>query len=142
MDEVERNLLEVTTFNHSGMKAATIHYRDGTKSIVYAGSDLAPNGNPPAKMVTYYTDKNGEDCESRDQFAIGPKDPKTGAWERNGYTPEELLQLARLRLMIFEDTVPCPENRAAITSIEQALVSLDKRRKDRAERGSLGTKKP
>ena len=57
---------------------------------------------------------------------------------RNGLTVEEALQQCVERLNQYQSKVPCRENAIAITHIETAILWLDKRTKDRKERGAEG----
>jgi len=58
---------------------------------------------------------------------------------RNGLQVEEALQQCVERLNQYQSEVPCRENSIAITHIESAILWLNKRTKDREERGVEGT---
>ena len=60
---------------------------------------------------------------------------------RNGLEIEEALQSCVDRLQEYQSKVPCRENAVAITHIETAILWLEKRTKDREERGVEGTYK-
>lgn len=70
-------------------------------------------------------------------FQKGPrKDPEA----RHGVLDEDLLEIVRDRLRAFQaGEFSCRENACALTHIEEALMWLNKRKEDRAERGVLGT---
>jgi hypothetical protein len=59
---------------------------------------------------------------------------------RHGVLDVDLLEIVRDRLMCFQNgDYACRENAIALTHIEEALLWLNKRVEDRAERGVLGT---
>lgn len=60
----------------------------------------------------------------------------------DGTTNEELLSILINRLQFLQSKAPCRENAIVITKLEESLMWLEKRQKDRAERGVLGTPKP
>lgn len=56
-----------------------------------------------------------------------------------GLTGEDLLEICRHRLQCFQTSgYACRENAIALTHIEEALMWLNKRVEDRAEKGILG----
>jgi hypothetical protein len=57
----------------------------------------------------------------------------------NGTTLEEMLNVSIERLNQLNRRFPCRENSVAITKMEEALMWLDKRTKDRKLRGVEGT---
>jgi len=71
------------------------------------------------------------------QFQKGPrKDPDA----RHGILDEDLLEIVRDRLRAFQvGEFATRENACALTHIEEALMWMNKRKEDRAERGVLGT---
>ncbi|MEN6339603.1 MAG: ABC transporter ATPase [Clostridiaceae bacterium] len=71
------------------------------------------------------------------QFQQGPRtDPEA----TTGVTDTDLLEMVRDRLQAFQDgTYSCRENGQALDHIEAALLYLNKRTEDRADRGVLGT---
>jgi hypothetical protein len=62
--------------------------------------------------------------------------------EHDGTTNEELLRVLIDRLRTMGEKLPCRENSIAITKCEEALLWLEKRTRDRKERGVEGTMKP
>lgn len=57
-----------------------------------------------------------------------------------GVTDQDLLEIVRDRLTAFQQgDLPSRETACALTHIEEALMWLNKRAEDRAERGVLGT---
>lgn len=71
------------------------------------------------------------------EFQKGPRhDPDA----RHGVTDQDLLEIVRDRLTAFQKgDLPSRETACALTHIEEALMWLNKRAEDRAERGVLGT---
>lgn len=60
---------------------------------------------------------------------------------KDGMTVEEVLTECIKRVSLYNSAVPCRENSLAITNMEQALMWLEHRTKDREERGVEGTMK-
>lgn len=58
---------------------------------------------------------------------------------KDGMTVEEVLKECIKRISLYNSEVPCRENSLAITNMEQALMWLEHRAKDREERGVEGT---
>lgn len=104
-------------------------YRDGEvgpggayhEYDVYMANDDPENGNPLIVV----------------QFQKGPRnDPNA----QHGVLDEDLLEMVRDRLRAFQaGDFACRENAIALTHVEEALLWLNKRKEDRAERGVLGT---
>lgn len=71
------------------------------------------------------------------RFQKGPRnDPNA----QHGVTDQDLLEIVRDRLTAFQKgDLPSRESACALTHIEEALMWLNKRAEDRAERGVLGT---
>jgi hypothetical protein len=57
----------------------------------------------------------------------------------NGSTVEQPIRAAIARLVDLDQQVPCEENRQAIERLHDALAFLDRRTRDRATRGVMGT---
>jgi len=60
-----------------------------------------------------------------------------GSYE-NGTTIEEVLKVARERLVQLSNRFPCRENSIAVTKIQEAEMWLEARTKDRISRGVEG----
>jgi hypothetical protein len=58
----------------------------------------------------------------------------------NGATVEGVLRAAILRLEDLNRAIPCSENGVAISHLNEALAALDRRTRDRYERGVMGTR--
>lgn len=71
------------------------------------------------------------------RFQCGPrKEPESD----HGLLDTDLLEIVRDRLKSFQSgEFACRENACALTHIEEALMWMNKRVEDRAERGVLGT---
>lgn len=68
------------------------------------------------------------------------KGPRSDENARQGVMNEDLLEIVRDRLKSFQEgPYASRENACALTHIEEALMWLNKRAEDRAERGVLGT---
>ena len=117
-----------TIQKHNNLNAV---YRDGDPGPggayheydIYAADDDPENGNPLIVI----------------QFQKGPRnDPDA----RRGVLDGDLLEIVRDRLRAFQDgPFATRENACALTHIEEALMWMNKRAEDRAERGVLGTYK-
>lgn len=59
----------------------------------------------------------------------------------NGCDIATIIEAAKIVLASFNFKYPCRENSIAITKLEEALMWLDKRKKDRIERGVEGENK-
>ena len=71
------------------------------------------------------------------KFQKGPRNDPDAC---HGVTDQDLLEIVRDRLKAFQaGSLPSRETACALTHIEEALMWLNKRAEDRAERGVLGT---
>lgn len=71
-------------------------------------------------------------------FQNGPRHDKASI---NGILDVDLLEIVRHRLQCFQSgDMPTRETALALTHVEEALLWLNKRTEDRAERNVLGTK--
>ena len=71
------------------------------------------------------------------QFQHGPRGEEGST---NGVLDNDLLEIVRDRLKAFQQgEFATRENACALTHIEEALMWMNKRAEDRAERGVLGT---
>ncbi|MPL94025.1 hypothetical protein SDC9_40173 [bioreactor metagenome] len=70
------------------------------------------------------------------QFQQGPRNDPAAV---EGVTDTDLLEMVRDRLQAFQDgSFSCRENGQALDHVEAALLYLNKRTEDRADRGVLG----
>lgn len=118
-------------------KLSTIQKRDNL-NVVYRFGEIGPGGAYHEYDV-YRADQSIEDGEPLVclQFQKGArKDPDA----RHGVLDEDLLEIVRDRLTCFQcGEFATSENACALHHIEEALMWLNKRKEDRAERNVLGT---
>lgn len=82
--------------------------------------------------------RNGDEIATI-KFQNGPRNEKDSV---AGVTEMDLLEIVRDRLHCFQiSEFSCRENSIALTKIEEALLWLNKRSDDRAERDVLGYNK-
>lgn len=60
----------------------------------------------------------------------------------SGTTNEEVLEMMLDRMKYLNGVMPCRENSIVITKLQEALMWLNERTKDRQARGVEGTQKP
>lgn len=118
-------------------KLSTIQKRDNL-NVVYRFGEIGPGGAYHEYDV-YGADQSIEDSEplARLRFQKGARqDPDV----RCGVFDEDLLEIVRDRLTCFQHgEFATMENYCALYHIEEALMWLNKRKEDRAERNVLGT---
>lgn len=95
------------------------------------------NKGPGGAYHHYTICKNGEEDKMAEiKFQKGGRNTEGSI---AGVTNEDLLEIVRDRLTAFQSgEFRCRENACAITHIEEALMWLNKRTEDRAERNVLG----
>ena len=100
---------------------------------VWRVDDKGPGGAYHYYVIT----KNGEEDKMTEiKFQKGGRNVDGSI---TGVTNEDLLEIVRDRLTSFQSgDFRCRENACAITHIEEALMWLNKRVEDRAERNVLG----
>lgn len=100
-------------------------YRDGEQGPGGAYHDYVVRRTGSGSIVTTVS------------FQRGPRnDPEA----RHGVLDVDLLEIVRDRLRLFQQgEFACNENACALVHIEEALMWMNKRAEDRAERGVLGT---
>ena len=119
------NLNEVYRVDEVGAGGANHHY-----VIVKAGAK-------PSDKAAGYLDFENEDVVGEIRFQHGPRKEFES---QHGVLDSDLLELVRDRLKAFnQGPYATRENAWAITHIEEALMWMNKRAEDRAERGVLGT---
>ena len=119
------NLNEVYKVDAPGAGGASHRY-----VIVKAGAQ--PSDNAAGYLDFWKEDVVGEIC-----FQHGPRKEFES---RHGVLDSDLLEIVRDRLKAFnQGPYSTRENACAITHIEEALMWMNKRAEDRAERGVLGT---
>ena len=104
-------------------------------NTVYRVDKKGPGGT----FHTYRIFTNDENAESLLEVNF-QKGPRNEAGFVRGVADEDLLEIVRDRLAAFQrGALPTRENACALTHIEEALMWLNKRKEDRAEREVLGT---
>lgn len=107
-------------------------------NTVYRNGAPGPGGAYHEYLVFFGDVHAEEEQEGRViQFQKGPrKDPES----ISGVLDVDLLEIVRDRLRVFQTgKFACKENACALTHIEEALLWMNKRTEDRAERQVLGT---
>lgn len=113
-------------------------------NTVYAVDEPGPgnaNHEYVIECVTRTENPDEEVCCVEGHISF-QKGPRNNSASKVGALDVDLLEIVRDRLISFQKgDYACRENAIALTHIEDALLWLDKRVKDRARRGVLGTDK-
>lgn len=105
-------------------------------NTVICTSEVGPGGGYHEYTVRL-NKPNGYCSAQRIVFQKGPRNEPEA---QHGVLDEDLLEIVRDRLTAFQGgEYACRENAIALTHVEEALLWLNKRKEDRAERGVLGT---
>jgi hypothetical protein len=116
------------------MKLSTIQ-KNNNLNVIHPAGEPGPGGAYHSYIV--FRADNDEEVTGIVQFQNGPRlapDSKPGVLDT------DLLEIVRDRLKSFQaGDYACRENACALTHIEEALMWMNKRVEDRAERGVLGT---
>lgn len=118
-------------------KLNTIQKRNNLNTV-YRDGEPGPGEAYHDYVVSFGDGLPESDGDSvRIQFQRGPrKDPEA----RKGVLNGDLLEIVRDQLRAFQaGPFACRENACALTHIEEALMWLNRRAEDRAERNVLGT---
>lgn len=114
-------------------KLSTIQKRNNLNDVCYTG-DIGPGG-AYHDYVVYPVEEVPPILKIQFQ-----KGPRASEESRNGVLDQDLLEIVRHRLSCFQTgDFATRENACALQHIEEALMWLNKRQEDRAERGVLGT---
>lgn len=114
-------------------KLSTIQKKDKLNTV-YRADEVGP-GNGYHDYVIADGQTNDPIC-----FIQFQKGPRKEEGSRRGVIDEDLLEIVRDRLKAFQSgPYATRENACALTHIEEALMWMNKRKEDRAERGVLGT---
>lgn len=116
-------------------KLSTIQKRNNLNEVFREG-EIGPGGAYHEYRVAIPRG-DGYETAQRIVFQKGPrKDPNA----QSGVLDGDLLEIVRDRLTAFQaGEFACRENACALTHIEEALMWMNKRAEDRAERNVLGT---
>ena len=115
-----------------GEKLSTIQKRNNLNEV-FRWKEKGPGGAWHAYLV--------RDAETKGGFVIFfQKGPRNEPGSEPGLLDTDLLEIVRDRLKCFQaGEYACRENACALTHIEEALMWMNKRVEDRAERQVLGT---
>lgn len=121
-------------------KLSTIQKRNNLNSV-FASDELGPGGANHVYEVRPVSD-NPEEIGEHDIYATieFQKGPRAVENNIHGVLDTDLLEIVRDRLKSFQaGEFSCRENACALTHIEEALMWMNRRVEERAERGVLGT---
>jgi len=120
------------------LELSTIQKRNKLNDVqVYGGA--GPGGAYHDYAVYHQCDQERDETVTEIKFQKGPR---TLEDSRGGVLDVDLLEIVRHRLQAFQKgNFACRENALALTAIEEALLWMNKRVEDRAERNVLGTNK-
>ena len=119
-------------------KLNTIQKRNNLNAVYRVG-DQGPGGGYHDYLI-YPSDCEPETMELPLAVVEFQKGPRNDHDARHGVLDSDLLEIVRDRLKAFQTgEYATRENACAITHIEEALMWMNKRAEDRAERGVLGT---
>lgn len=114
---------------------STIQKRNNLNEV-YREGEIGPGGAYHEYKVRI---PKGDGYETA-QRIVFQKGPRNGSGSTSGVLDADLLEIVRDRLTHFQaGDFACRENAIALTHIEEALLWMNKRVEDRAERNVLGT---
>ena len=117
-------------------KLSTIQKRNNINEI-YREGDTGPGGAYHHYVIYHGLDPERDETRTEIKFQKGPRDADGSI---GGVVDQALLEIVRDRLKHFQaGEFACRENACALTHIEEALMWMNRRSEDRAERGVLGT---
>lgn len=115
-------------------KLSTIQKRNNLNEV-WRDGEPGPGGAYHDYIVFHYPGPT--DTRTDIHFQKGPRDVEGST---GGVLDVDLLEIVRDRLKHFQaGDFACRENACALTHIEEALMWMNKRVEDRAERNVLGT---
>lgn len=104
---------------------------------VWRNGEPGPGGAYHSYSVYHGLDPERDETRTDIKFQKGPRDEESSV---GGVLDVDLLEIVRDRLKHFQaGAFSCRENACALTHIEEALMWMNKRVEDRAERRVLGT---
>lgn len=120
-----------------------INYLDGTGSIITCIPEGHSNSDLQGKaLVQYWINDNDTHILNDERVIAFGKGPKIdGSMSMKGWTIEELIAVAQLRLYQVNNVCDCKENIEAAKYLQKALNSLNARREDRVNRKVINTSK-
>ncbi len=115
-------------------KLNTIQKRNNLNEVFRKG-DIGPGGAYHHYIV--YHDSESTEAKTEIKFQKGPRNVEGSI---SGVLDSDLLEIVKDRLQHFQKgEFATRENACALTHIEEALMWMNKRVEDRAERNVLGT---
>ena len=120
----------------SDQKLSTIQKRNNLNEVWREG-EPGPGGAYHHYTVFHGLDPARDETKTEIKFQKGPRNTMDST---GGVLDVDLLEIVRDRLAHFQKgEFACRENACALTHIEEALMWMNKRVEDRAERNVLGT---
>ena len=120
----------------SDQKLSTIQKRNNLNEVWREG-EPGPGGAYHQYTIYHGLDSERDETKTEIKFQKGPRDVDGSV---GGVLDVDLLEIVRDRLAHFQKgEFVCRENACALTHIEEALMWMNKRVEDRAERNVLGT---
>lgn len=137
--ETVEDCAQVTyTLDEAAAKLQTIQKRNNLNAV-YREGEAGPGGAHHDYAIKRLAENGSEEDEV---LLIVPfqRGPRHAGGSRHGALDTDLLEIVRDRMTEFQDgDYATRENAIALTHIEEALLWMNKRVEDRAERGVLGT---
>lgn len=119
-------------------KLTTIQKRNNLNKVYRVG-DVGPGGAYHSYMVVFPAPMGEKPLTPRKNIMF-QKGSRNDPDSQSGVLDVDLLEIVRDRLRCFQaGEYACRENALALTHIEEALLWMNKRVEDRAERNVLGT---
>lgn len=129
------NYNEYMRCNSMELDALTTIQKTNKLNRVFRRSDIGPGGAYHDYRICKADSIDEVICEIHFQ-----KGPRNVEGSRHGVIDEDLLEIVRDRMKSFQaGEFATPDNAKALEHIEIALMYLNKRKEDRAERNVLGT---
>ena len=117
-------------------KLSTIQKRDNLNTV-FRNGEPGPGGAYHHYIVSHGLDPERDETRTDIKFQKGPRNEDGSI---GGVLDVDLLEIVRDGLKCFQSgEFATRENACALTHIEEALMWMNKRKEDRAERGVLGT---
>lgn len=120
-------------------KLHTIQKRNNLNSV-YRSGDIGPGGAYHHYTIVLDNSSRLAEFSDFEMYVCFQKGARTDPEARHGVLDNDLLEIVRDRLKAFQSgDFACHENEMALIHIEEALMWMNRRVEDRAEREVLGT---
>lgn len=120
-------------------KLSTIQKRNNLNSI-YRMGDVGPGGAYHDYIVVLDESSRWPEVDDAEVIISFQKGPRKDKDADHGVLDNDLLEIVRDRLRYFQQgDFACHENEMALIHVEEALMWMNRRAEDRAERNVLGT---